>query len=114
MKLKKHLKNLLFDPERKLNERVYILMLIVSIGMLLVALIGDGIYNRNPVEMAAIGGLIILIPFISYLGIKHNKLDIMIKITSLIIMIAIPVIFLQGFPTSLYLRSQLYPSQAGM
>ena len=96
MKLKKHLKNLLFDPERKLNERVYILMLIVSIGMLLIALIGDGIYNRNPVEMAAIGGLIILIPFISYLGIKHNRLDIMIKITSLIIMIAIPVIFLQA------------------
>lgn len=96
MKLKKYLKNLLFDPERKLNERVYILMLFVSIGMLLIALIGDGIYNRNVVEMTAIGGLIIFIPFISYMGVKHNKLDIMIKITSLLIMIAIPVVFLQA------------------
>lgn len=96
MKLKKNLRNLLFDPERKLNERVYILMLIVSIGFLIVALVGDGIYNRNVVEMLTIGGLILLVPFIAYLGVRYNKLDLMIKITSLIIMIAIPVVFLQA------------------
>ena len=96
MKLRRYLRNLLFDPKRKINERVYILLLLVAMGMLVVALVGDTIYNRNMAEVFTISGLLIVVPAISFAGIKFDKLDIMIKITSMIIMIVIPVIFFQA------------------
>ena len=96
MKLIKQIRNVLNDPERKLNERVFILLVLVAIGMLFIALIGDGIYNRNPVEILAIIALIIIVPLITYAGIRFNKLDVIIKLTSLFIMIAITVVYMQA------------------
>ena len=96
MKLKARIRNLLFDPALKLNERVFILLTLVALAILAVALIGDLIYNHNLSETFTIMALMVVVPAITYAGIRTHKLDLVIKITSVLIMVVIPVIFFQA------------------
>ena len=96
MKLIKRIRDLIFDSSRKINERVFILLAVMSMFMLFIALVGDFIYNSNLIETLAIIAVMVIVCSATALGVKTDKLDIVIKVTSVIIMLVIPVVFISA------------------
>ena len=94
MKILKQLRALIYDSTRKINERVFLLLTIVAFGILAVALVGDMIYQNSIVEILTIIVLMFIVAGTTVLGVKKDKLGLISKIVSVVMMIAIPVIFL--------------------
>lgn len=93
MRLIKNIRSLIFDSSRKINERVFIVLAMVAMGMLFIALVGDMLYNNAFSEIITIIFLMIIVPIVTMFGIKHNKIDTISKIVSVVIMIVVPIIF---------------------
>ncbi len=93
MRLIKNIRSLIFDSSRKINERVFIVLAMVGMGMLFIALVGDMLYNNALSEIITIIFLMIIAPTVTVFGIKHNKIDAISKIVSVVIMIVVPIIF---------------------
>ncbi len=94
MKLIKQMRSLIYDSSRKINERVFILLTMVAMVILFVALVGDALYNNSIVEIITIIVLMLVVTGVTAFGIKADKIDIISKIISVVIMIALPIIFI--------------------
>ncbi len=93
MRLIKKIRSLILDSSRKINERVFIVLVMVAMGMLFIALVGDVLYNNAVSEIITIIFLMILAPTVTAIGIKYNKIDAISKMVSIILMIVVPIIF---------------------
>ncbi|MBO6260385.1 MAG: DegV family EDD domain-containing protein [Lachnospiraceae bacterium] len=93
----KSLINVIKDPEWEFSERVYLGLSIISEVVVFVALIGDLIMNENPIENIVLIATLIFVPVVDYIGLKRNKIGLVIKITVLtLIFLILPGLFFFG------------------
>ncbi len=97
MKLFKKLRALIIDPERDLKERVFVLLTLLAIVTAAFALIGDVIYQENIVEIIALIGTVVMVPFLTLFAVRTGKIDLSARFLSFAIVFAImPVVYIFG------------------
>ncbi len=85
------------DPDRDFDERIYLILSIVSEVTVFIALIGDIILKENPQEIFLIIGVLIFVPALAIICLRFNKLKLAIRITVLgLVFIIIPGLFFFG------------------
>ena len=97
MKINKKIKTLLSDSSRNQNERVFVILALVALGILFLALVGDIAYRENSVEIVGIVFALVVVPILAYVGIKKNKLSMVTKIIVIVMSFGvIPISFFFG------------------
>ena len=97
MTLFKRIRAIIYDPSRSINERIYIFLTIVAMMILALALAGDIVYNDSVVEIATLIVTLLILPILAYIGIRFDKLGIIIKLVSLLmIFVVVPIAFFFG------------------
>ena len=85
------------DQTRSFRERVFILMTLVSIMVGGMALIGDIILGENKIEIIALIGTIIIVPVVTFLAVKFDKISIASWTIVLgVVVILLPILFYFG------------------
>ena len=88
---------LLKDPSRSFKERVFILLTLVTDFFVLLALICDIIFNENKVEIITLIVTVIMVPLITILSIRKNRVNIAVRIIVVsLIVILLPILFYYG------------------
>ncbi|MBQ7678394.1 MAG: fatty acid-binding protein DegV, partial [Butyrivibrio sp.] len=89
--------SVLRDPERPFNERMFLILAILSEITVFTALIGDLIIKENPYEIILLIAVLILIPLIILPCLYLNRLRIAITILVLtLVFIILPGLFFFG------------------
>ncbi len=84
----------IMDSEKEVRERIFIIVTIISIPALICAVIGDLIIGESLYEVGAIILTIIIAPFVTYYGIKKNRVQIAGAILAAgIVFFVVPVSF---------------------
>ncbi|MBR1743745.1 MAG: DegV family EDD domain-containing protein, partial [Lachnospiraceae bacterium] len=100
MRMGKRLKNVLEairDTDRKISERIFILLTLLAVAAGAVALIGDLITKENIYEIIVLTGTVLFIPAITLICLHKNRMDIAIRLVVLgIVFIILPTIFFFG------------------
>ena len=97
MKLDKLVARLTKDRSRSLNTRVFLALTTFATLIVSLAFIGDIIYGNNPVDIAVLGVTTILIPVITQIGVRINRVDAVAKILTFgIIFVILPIAFFYG------------------
>ncbi len=97
MRIEKKLRELLADATRPMRDRVFIALTLIAVGVVVLALLGDIIYNEDVVEIATLIVTLFVIPLITYLGISHNRVDIASRVVLIALMLVdMPIVFFFG------------------
>ena len=97
MKLDKYINRLTSDTSRSLNDRVFLALTTFATAIIALAFVGDIIYGDNYIDAAVLGVTTIIVPLVTYIGAKTDKIDLVSKILSFgIIFIILPVAFFFG------------------
>ena len=85
------------DPDRDFDERLYLVLSLVSELVVFIAFIGDIIFRENPKEIILIGVTLIFVPAIAFICLYFEKLKAAIKITAVcVVFIVVPGLFFFG------------------
>ncbi|WP_049945056.1 DegV family protein [Butyrivibrio sp. AC2005] len=85
------------DPSRSFRERVFILLTLVSYFVLILALIGDITFGENIVEVVALTISMVLIPLITFVSVKLNKVNLASRVVVLsLVFVLLPILFYFG------------------
>ena len=85
------------DPERALDERIFLIMSFVSEILVSMALIGDIVMNENINEMIVIAATLVFVPVCTAVCLKLDKLKAAIKITVVcLVFFILPGLFFFG------------------
>ncbi len=96
-KLFRKIADLVVDRSRSIRERLFITLTFSAIAVVVIALIGDILYQENPIENIMLTILVILVPIISLWSVKTDKVELASRIITLgIIFIVMPIIFFFG------------------
>ena len=71
------------DPSRSFRERIFILLTLVTSLVATLALLGDIAYGENIVEIITLIITISVVPFITFISIKKNIVNLVSKIVVL-------------------------------
>ena len=97
MKLDRFIKKIINDPLLSLNDRVFVVLTIASVGMTGLAFLGDLIYGENMVEITTLLVAMIVVPLLTFLGMKTGRLTLIAKTISLgVIFIIMPIVYFFG------------------
>ena len=97
MKIFMNIRNILKDPARTLQEKVFVALTLAALGMAVTALLGDIIYGENIVEIIVLAITVVLTPFATYWAIMNKKIDLTVRIISgWVILVIMPLIFIFG------------------
>ena len=75
-KLFRKIADLVLDRSRSIRERLFITLTFSAISVVVIALIGDILYQENPIENIMLTILVILVPIISLWGVKTDKVEL--------------------------------------
>ena len=88
---------IVMDPERKVRERIFMIITLISIPALICAIIGDLIVGESPVEIATLIITVVMAPIITYFAIKMNKVQLgAVILAADVVFIVVPVSFIFG------------------
>ena len=97
MRLIKRIINIIQDPKRDFEERLFLLLPILTEMAMLLVFIGDIYIGEHILEIATLGVALILDPVIVYICLKWHKVQIGSKIVSvLVVFIIMPIVFFFG------------------
>ncbi|MBR6849289.1 MAG: hypothetical protein IKM88_03530 [Lachnospiraceae bacterium] len=85
------------DPERELSERVFVIFSIISEIAVLIALVGDIVFQENIGEIITLIGIVVVVPLVTFVCLYKNviRFAIVFLVTSLIFLI-LPALFFFG------------------
>ncbi len=90
-------KKIINDSSRDVRDRVFITLAVAVTIVSFVALIGDIVYGNNIIEILTILAVVVIIPTLTYLGVRTDRIDLMAKVLSFVLtLVVIPVAFLFG------------------
>ena len=85
------------DPERPLSERIFLILTFVSEITVVIALIGDVIIKESPLEMLILVSTLIVVPTIVLICLRLDKLQIAIRIIMIgLVVVILPSLFFFG------------------
>ncbi|MBQ8945819.1 MAG: DegV family EDD domain-containing protein [Lachnospiraceae bacterium] len=85
------------DPERDFTERMYLILTVVSEIAVFIAFVGDLLTDESMVEILTLAGTLIVMPVITIICLRRNRVDVAIKlVVALLIFFILPVIFIFG------------------
>lgn len=85
------------DPSRSFRERIFILLTLVTSLVATLALLGDIAYGENIVEIITLIITISVVPFITFISIKKNIVNLVSKIVVLgVVFVLLPILFFFG------------------
>jgi DegV family protein with EDD domain len=85
------------DPNRSFNERLFVLLTIISDIAVSIALIGDIITGESVFEIALLVATIIIVPIITFTCLYKNKINLAIRVIIIgMVFIVLPGIFFFG------------------
>ncbi len=97
MKMIKRILSFIQDPEQDFEERLFVLLPLLSEIALLIVFLGDILTGEHILEIITIGGTLLLNPFIVYICLKWHKVGIGSRLISiLVVFIIMPVVFFFG------------------
>ncbi len=97
MKIDKFISRLTSDTSRPINDRVFLALTTFATAVIAIAFVGDLIYGDNVVDAAVLGVTTIVVPLITYIGVKTGKVELVSRILSFgIIFIILPIAFRFG------------------
>ncbi|WP_049945743.1 DegV family protein [Butyrivibrio sp. LC3010] len=89
--------NTVKDPGRSFRERVFVLLTIITEFFVLCGLAGDVAFSENPVETTMVAIVAIIIPLVTYVGVKTNKVKSAIRFIVIgIVLVFLPILFFFG------------------
>ncbi len=93
----KFVSDAIHDPERELSERVFVIFSIISEIAVLIALVGDIVFQENIGEIITLIGIVIAVPLVTFVCLYKNviRFAIVFLVTSLIFLI-LPALFFFG------------------
>ena len=101
MKLRRFIRNIISDPSRNLQERVFIMFTFASIVVCALAFLGDVLYADSIVEILTLLFTTVTVPFITLFSVRYGKAkEATIFISFALIFIILPVVFFFGGGTS--------------
>lgn len=87
----------LYDENRKLDERQFELLTIISVISVLLALIGDIIEGENIIEIVVLCVTVVVVPIITYTAVRFGKVQLAANFVALaLVLIVHPVTFYFG------------------
>ena len=97
MRLDKWIKSLIDDTSKSLKERVFIVLTMAATAVCGIAFIGDVVYSDSIVEIIMLIGTLIIVPIVTMLGVKTNRVDLATRVICLgMILLIMPVVFFFG------------------
>ena len=85
------------DPSRSLRERVFIVLTLLTDGVIILALIGNLIIGENIVENVTLTLAIFAVPLITIISVRKNRLQIAVRIIVIgLVGIILPILFYFG------------------
>ena len=97
MRLDKWIKSLITDTSKSLKERVFIVLTMAATAVCGIAFIGDVVYSDSIVEIIMLIGTLIIVPIVTMLGVKTNRVDLATRVICLgMILLIMPVVFFFG------------------
>ncbi|WP_051656570.1 DegV family protein [Butyrivibrio sp. AE3004] len=85
------------DPKRSFRERVFLLLTSVTDFFIILGLIGDIFFDENIVETITVAIIAAIVPVITYIAVKLNKVKYAIRFIVLgIVFILLPILFYFG------------------
>ncbi len=85
------------DPARSFKERVFILLTFVTIGVAIIALLGDIITGENIVEIIALFVTVISVPIITLISVRRNNVIFATRLVVIgVVFVILPIIFFYG------------------
>ena len=76
MNVFKKMRNILNDPKVDFRERSFMLLTVIADFGILLVWIGDIILGEDAIEIAVLGGTLLLSPFVAYLCLKYHKVQL--------------------------------------
>ena len=83
MRLDKWIKSLITDTSKSLKERVFIVLTMAATAVCGIAFIGDVVYSDSIVEIIMLIGTLIIVPIVTMLGVKTNRVDLATRVICL-------------------------------
>ncbi len=97
MRMFESIRKIINDSSRDVRDRVFIVLTLSATLVCFVALIGDILYGSNIIEIFTISAIVVVIPLLTYFGVKSDRIALMAKVLSFVlILVVIPVAFLFG------------------
>ncbi len=97
MKVYDSIKKVLSDASRDVKDRIFIMLAVTATVVSIVALIGDIIYGSNIIEIITLLATIVVIPALTWFGVRTDRIVLMAKILSFVlIFVVVPVAFMFG------------------
>ncbi len=85
------------DPTKEFKERVFIVLNFMVDVLVFAALIGDIIFKENIVEIVTLSIIVVMVPIISIISLRLNKVNFAIRFTVIILVFVIlPIVFYFG------------------
>ena len=75
----KFVRDAIMDPERDFSERVFLILTIISEFTVPIALIGDIVTGENPVEIAVLIAVLIVVPLTTFPCLYKDRLYFAIR-----------------------------------
>ncbi len=101
MKLRRFIRNIISDPSRNLQERVFIMFTLASTVVCALAFLGDVLYADSIVEILTLLVTTVTVPFITLFSVRYGKAkEATIFISFALIFVILPVVFFFGGGTS--------------
>lgn len=97
VKLIKEAVRFIKDPEQDFNERIFLILTLVSEVAVFIAFIGDLLTHEDPIEIFIIMGVLVFVPIITFVCLIHNHLGIAIKVIVIcLVTLVLPMLFFFG------------------
>ncbi len=97
MKIVNRLRNILRDPSRDFQERIFVALTIVAQIAVSIVCLADIILGENIVEIAVLGATLVLSPIVSYISVRRHKTEIAsLMISFNVVFIVLPAVFFFG------------------
>ena len=93
----KFVRDAIMDPERDFSERVFLILTLISELTVPIALIGDIVTGENPVEIAVLIAVLILVPLTTFPCLYKDRLYFAIRfIVTTLVFAVLPALFFTG------------------
>ena len=97
VKLIKEAVRFIKDPEQDFNERIFLILTLVSEVAVFIAFIGDLLTHEDPIELFILIGALVFVPIITFVCLIHNHLGIAIKVIVIcFVTLVLPMLFFFG------------------
>ena len=97
MRIRRIIRNIVSDPSRSLQEKVFVFFTLASIVVCALAFLGDVLYADSIVEILTLFFTTVTVPFITMFSVRYGKAkEATIFISFALIFIILPVVFFFG------------------